>query len=272
MDRVDQIGHDGGMTLPARIVLAMLALLSADTAAPGVECNPPMRSPTATAAYQVRTLRGWTVRVHPNLRADARLHDAVMDELDHQLYAIGRTVPEAALARLRAIEIWVELETPKTQCMCYHVSKDWLVPNGYNPDKEGTVEIGNARAFVEWTRDQPWMVLHELAHGYHDKVLGYDHRAVHAAWRRSLESGVYDSVERIGGRSSRHYALENDREWFAETTEALFGTNDFFPFVRSELRRVDPEGAALVERLWREPPAATPAGARGSPPPRPGAR
>ncbi len=40
-------------------------------------------------------------------------------------------------------------------------------------------------------------------------------------------------------------------EWFAEATEALFGTNDFHPYVRSELREVDPQGAALVEKLWR---------------------
>ena len=39
-------------------------------------------------------------------------------------------------------------------------------------------------------------------------------------------------------------------EWFAETTEALYGTNDFHPYVRSELQTVDPEGMALVRRLW----------------------
>ena len=39
-------------------------------------------------------------------------------------------------------------------------------------------------------------------------------------------------------------------EYFAECSEAYFGTNDFYPFVRSELRRHDPDAAALLGRLW----------------------
>jgi hypothetical protein len=211
-------------------------------------------TPTPTDDYETRAMRGWTVRTHPALLADEPLCAAVLEELDHQLYAIVRAVPAPALERLREIAIWAELETPKTACMCYHVSRDWLVPNGYNADKERSVEIGNARAFLDWTRAQPWMVLHELAHGYHDREFGYDDAAIIAAWRRMGATGRYEEVAHISGTPRRHYALVNQMEWFAETTEALFGTNDFHPFVRSELREVDPEGAALVERLWREPP------------------
>ena len=219
-------------------------------AAAGVDAPPP----TPTDEYELIEMRGWTVRVNPALLADPPLWNAVRDELDHQLYAITRVVPQPALDRIRGIEIWAELEMHKTACMCYHVSRGWLVPNGYNGDKEGTVEIGNARAFLEWTRSQPWMVLHELAHGYHDQVFGYDHREIVEAFERSRDAGYYDEVGHISGRPRRHYALTNQMEWFAETTEALFGTNDFHPYVRSELREVDPRGAALVERLWKSPP------------------
>ena len=34
-------------------------------------------------------------------------------------------------------------------------------------------------------------------------------------------------------------------------TEAYFGSNDFFPFNRAELRREEPEIFALLARLWR---------------------
>lgn len=218
------------------------------------DARPALPAPTPTADYATSSIRGWTVRIHPALLAEEALCAAVLEELDHQLYAIVRAVPAAALGHLRAIPIWAELETPKTACMCYHVSRDWLVPNGYNPDKEGSVEIGNARAFLEWTHAQPWMVLHELAHGFHDRVYGYDDAAIIAAWHRMGATGRYEEVAHISGAPRRHYALVNQMEWFAESSEALFGTNDFHPFVRSELREVDPEGAALVERLWREPP------------------
>ena len=207
--------------------------------------------PTPTDDYVVRDMRGWTVRVNPALLADESLCRATLEELDHQLYAITRVVPQPALDRIRQVEIWAELKMHKTACMCYHVSRGWLIPNGYNGDKEGTVEIGNARAFLEWTKGQPWMVLHELAHGYHDQVFGYDDEAIIEAFERSRDAGYYDEVGHISGRPRRHYALTNQMEWFAEATEALFGTNDFHPYVRSELREVDPEGAALVEKLWR---------------------
>ncbi len=42
-------------------------------------------------------------------------------------------------------------------------------------------------------------------------------------------------------------------EHFAEASEAFFGTNDFYPFVRAELRRHDPGMYALLEKLWRRP-------------------
>ncbi len=48
----------------------------------------------------------------------------------------------------------------------------------------------------------------------------------------------------------RAYALSNPQEYFAETTEAFFGRNDFQPFDRAELQLLDPEMCTLLERLW----------------------
>ena len=101
-----------------------------------------------------------------------------------------------------------------------------------------------------WTRDQPWMVLHELAHGYHHKALGYDHAGVRKAYEAAKASGSYDTVLHINGQPRRHYALNNDQEYFAEATEAYFGTNDFFPFVRAELKKHDPEMFRVLAEAW----------------------
>ena len=38
--------------------------------------------------------------------------------------------------------------------------------------------------------------------------------------------------------------------YFAELSEAYFGTNDFYPFVRAELKEHDPRGYALMEKAW----------------------
>ena len=36
----------------------------------------------------------------------------------------------------------------------------------------------------------------------------------------------------------------------AEATEAFFCRNDFYPFIRTELRKHDPEKYKLLEKLW----------------------
>ena len=48
----------------------------------------------------------------------------------------------------------------------------------------------------------------------------------------------------------RAYAMTDPMEYFAETTEAFFSRNDFFPFTRDELKKLDPEMFALLGKLW----------------------
>jgi tRNA U38,U39,U40 pseudouridine synthase TruA len=94
------------------------------------------------------------------------------------------------------------------------------------------------------------VMLHELAHAYHDQVLGFDHPGVMKRYEAAKEAGLYDRVLHIDSQERKHYALTNHKEFFAEMTEAYFGTNDFYPFVRSELKRHDPETYRLLEEIW----------------------
>ena len=233
-----------------------LASAIADVAEPE---SPPW---TPTSQYELLEIRGWPVYVNPELDAHPQLKADTLELLDDHLYRITRKIPQPALDRIRQVKVWVELEMPKTTCMCYHVSRDWLIPNGYNPDKEGGIEVGNAKAFLEWTQGQPWMVLHELAHGFHDQVYGYDDPAIIAAWQNMVDQGDYDEVLHISGAVRRHYGLTNQMEYFAEATESYFGCNDFHPFVKGELMQVDPGGVELMESTWLAYPAVP-----ASPPP-----
>jgi hypothetical protein len=47
-----------------------------------------------------------------------------------------------------------------------------------------------------------------------------------------------------------HYALTNEKEFFAEMSECYFGVNDFFPFTNAELRDAEPEIYALLADIW----------------------
>jgi dipeptidyl-peptidase-4 len=52
------------------------------------------------------------------------------------------------------------------------------------------------------------------------------------------------------GKKVRHYALTDHKEYFAEGTEAYFYRNDFYPFVRAELKEHDPALHALLRAIW----------------------
>jgi hypothetical protein len=54
----------------------------------------------------------------------------------------------------------------------------------------------------------------------------------------------------VKGHRTRHYALTNHKEYFAEGTEAYFGANDFHPFVRAELKSFDPELHRVLREIW----------------------
>jgi hypothetical protein len=232
----------------ARPFVITLVLLAAPAARPADREAPwdPI------SKYEERKVEGWRVLVHKRLlaREQQELGEQMLKQLGVQLYNITRAVPAGALEKLRKVRIWVELAHPRHPCMCYHVSADWLREHHMNPEKAGAVEIANARNFLSWTHEQPWMVLHELAHAYHHQVLGFDHAEVRACYDRAVASKTYESVLHYDGKKVRAYALTDDREYFAESTEAYFGSNDFYPFVRAELKTHDPRMYDLLEKVW----------------------
>jgi len=243
--------HYSRWVLAAAATLALGAFGLSTTCAAEPELAKAPYEPTQN--YDLREIEGWKVRLnkrfekeHPELCAET------LALLRHQLYQITRMVPAPAVEKLRQIGVWVELDEPHHPCMCYHSDPGWLREHDMNPDKARCIEVANARNFLTWTKQQPWMVFHELAHGYHHQFVegGYENADLATSLAAAKEEKLYDEVLHINGRKQKHYALTNQMEYFAEQSEAFFGTNDFFPFVRSELEHHDPRMFALLEKLW----------------------
>ena len=93
-------------------------------------------------------------------------------------------------------------------------------------------------------------MLHELSHAWHHQVVGYGDAAIAEAYAEAMASGRYADVPYAGGGTREAYATTDDREYFAELSEAWFWENDFYPFVREEVEAFDPVGAAAVEASW----------------------
>ncbi len=208
-----------------------------------------------TTQYEVRQIEGWSILVNKSLvKEHPDLCERTLELLRFQLYQIPRKVPRSSVRKLRKVRIWVEFAEQHHPCMTYHPGVGWLKDHGMNPEKVKCVELANAENFLEWTKAQPWMVLHELAHAYHDQFLenGFDNPEVLSAFDHTKSVKNYESVLRINGRNDRAYALTNQMEYFAEASEAYFGTNDFYPYVRSELKKHDPRMFELLGQLWGE--------------------
>jgi hypothetical protein len=215
---------------------------------------------TASAAgFQTNSIEGWRVLVNERLLADDKAGTAkTLGLLRVQLQEIVRAVPTSAVTKLREVTLWFSPEYPGVKPRAeYHPGAGWLRDNGRDPVMVKSVEFTDVRNFEAETKRMPNFTLHELAHAYHDRVLarGFDNAEIKAAYTRAKDSKSYDKVERWFGNGrpntkEKAYAMTNPMEYFAETTEAFFSRNDFFPFTRDELKQHDPEMDQLLAKLW----------------------
>ena len=180
------------------------------------------------------------------------LGDPALKLLTARLVCIAAVVPEKSLAKLRRLPIQIDLTHGNLWNMQYHPSAQWLTNHGYSAALEKWVHIPNVKRFLSPFENhrQPSAVLHELAHAYHDQILGFDEPRIKDAWRKFRASGKYKSVVTSPGGEREHYALTDHKEFFAEMTESYLAVNDFFPFVAGELKREEPEIFELLSDIW----------------------
>jgi arylsulfatase len=221
---------------------------------PATRSGGPRTAGPLPKSHETRDIEGWTVRVDERLLDPAHrsVGDRALKLLTARLVAIEVVVPSTALAKLRELPIQIDLTHGELQSMQYHPSAGWLTNHGYSAALEKWVHIPDARHFLSPFENhrQPSAVLHELAHAYHDQVLGFEEPRLEAAWKKFRDSGKYNSVVTSPGGRREHYGITNAREFFAEMTETYFGMNDFFPFVAGELRQEEPDIFDLLRSIW----------------------
>jgi hypothetical protein len=214
--------------------------------------------------HETRNVLGWTLHVSRALLADQPEATATaITLLEKQLAEIIRVVPPAAVAELKKTPLWFSPEYPGVQPRAeFHPDAGWLRDNGRDPAMAQAIEFTDISNFPAECERMPNFTLHELAHAYHFRVLGFDDPAIREAYERAKAAGIYERVERHrgGGKPKaivRAYAMTDPMEYFAESTEAYFSRNDFFPFNREELKAHDPKMLQVLEAAWGVEPGET---------------
>lgn len=204
----------------------------------------------------LQDIHGWTVHVDPALLEGEHADEGAraLSMLANHLERIALLVTGERLEELRSLEIWIERKHPTLANMQYHPSVGWLRGNGHDERLAKKVHIPRARNLLSRKQllKHPAVVLHELAHSYHDQILGFDDERIIAAYNEAKADGDYEEVLAHTGRVVRHYGLTDPKEYFAEGVEAYFYRNDFYPFVRAELKAFDPRLHDLLEEIWGE--------------------
>jgi hypothetical protein len=218
--------------------------------------------PLLPTAHTTRSIEGWTVRVDDRLLhgEGAAVGERALKLLTSRLVAITIVVPETSLAKLRTIIIQLDLNYGDLRAMQYHPDAGWLKEHGYSEQLAECVHIPEVEDFLspEENLRMPWVVLHELAHGFHHQTIGFEDARVIAMWNKCRDSGKYKSVLTASGKMHEHYGLTDPKEFFAEMTECYFGSNDFYPFVSGELKQADPETFGLLADIWGPLPGSAP--------------
>ena len=203
--------------------------------------------------YKEIEVEGWTVFVQKELYAKAELRTQVLDLLKIKLWEIATRLPKDAVAHLQTVELRMHLAHDKNEGAAYHPSADWLRENGMPEDWARGIEFGNAKNFLGWSQQQPAMVLHELAHAWHDQVLGWEHAEIKQVFQAVAAADTLEEVIYVSGGTQRAYALNNQMEFFAEMSEAWWITNDMYPFVRGELLHALSDVASKMDGWWQMP-------------------
>ena len=205
------------------------------------------------------------------------VEEEVRNRLETDIRAAAKKLPpKACKILMQSTPIWINKQQkygPKcvpvtARGMCFHPQAHWLVKNGMSKDKCGGVELYEACKYlndVDLWHGKGGVMLHELSHAYHCKVLqnGYDNQEIIACYEAAMKESLYDSVKvhnRKGGTDTcRAYACTDPMEYFAELSTAFLGGigkdedlefNKWYPFNRKQIKEHDPRAYEMLQKMW----------------------
>lgn len=202
--------------------------------------------------YQLWNVEDWQVYIHKDLLPGGEHEQTgaqAIAKLQYGLAKMRQMVAEPALGKMMAVKIWLEVNSTRgkhgrTAAYQYHPGLAWLVKMDFHPGKVKCVEYGNAASLAKRSELKAVDVtVHELAHAFHDLVLGFEDEDVIAAHNRARTQGKYPDKDWV--------VRTNHKEFFAGLTQRYFRSED----ERKTLAERDPVFAGKLEEYYDQPKA-----------------
>ncbi|HLW66759.1 MAG TPA: hypothetical protein VKS79_15705 [Gemmataceae bacterium] len=258
------------LPLPLAIPVAFIIAVPGAAQPPAKQAEVPFKE-----RYTTYEVHGYYVHVSKDVDAQGKEKvNIALDTLEDRLGDALKVIPKNCCKRLQKIHFWVEWKN-----QFYASSEDWKLANAacyipigtkdarLIPEKDGGIEVP-VFAFLlppyndSTDKSYPFWLMHELAHAYHDRVLGFDDKTVKASYESAKKSRLYDEVERttigpnglVWNTKMPAYARTNHKEYFAELSVAYLGRNCTYPHTAKDLRKHDPGGYALMKEVWGDKP------------------
>jgi hypothetical protein len=241
------------------LILFFLAALATTSLASGAEL--PGGTPKG---YQRQEIEGFTTFVNDKVLQQPR--DAwgrqPIRVLEMELSDLRRILVPRIVSVLQEVPVWVEWDesdklSPGAIARYYGGPAEGLLKLGGDPRKANCVEVLTLRRLGEsrhpGTALQQVILLHEMAHAVHHRLLGWDNPELDATFKQAVERKLYDEVNDRFGRRGKAYARTNAAEYFAEISCAFLDSCNYYPFNYGQLQAHDPAGFAFVERVWKQP-------------------
>jgi len=198
-------------------------------------------------SYYDTLIGGWHVRVNYTLHDHAKLLHRTTVRLSHDLQSIQTKLPKSAIDELKEMRFWLEFNVRNGLPLQYHYSADWLKQNGFEPQKESSVEI-EASDYSNFS-DTALTIQPLMACAYQHRVLGLNNVEVTQAYEHAKNQSLFSEVFDMHA-----FPFKDIKEYFqALSTAYFFGRSPYVPFDRVQLKALDPEGYKMIEKVWGTP-------------------
>lgn len=214
--------------------------------------------------YERRNVDGFMVLINKKIMEESfeGFEKKPFDVFEEEIKGVERVIKSDMLKELKRVPIWLEWDQGRPApdggqaVAVYHAGAFQAYTRLGRMDqlKANNVEVLTLKLLTQLKQPKKGLdkivLLHELIHAVHDKVLSVDNPEIKNAFEQARRRDLYVSVEHRQGPKREAYANTNHVEYFAEISCAYLDRIEYFPYDREGLKRHDPVGYAVAEKVW----------------------